>query len=78
MKCCSFLLVLGVVSLCSCTRDSTSSSSAGTSKEGREETRVVEALGVVGYDGSAVRRSVDRVLDADDKRNEQMQAILEE
>ncbi len=78
MTCRSVLLVLGVVSLCSCTRNSASSSSAGTPKEGRKETRVVEALGAVGYDGSAVRKSVDRALDAGDKRNEQLQTILDE
>jgi len=37
--------------------------------QGRTETVNIEALGAVGQNSGAVRRSVDKVLDANDARN---------
>lgn len=36
--------------------------------EGREETKKIEAIGAVGYDGKAIRQKVDNMLDANEKR----------
>jgi len=36
--------------------------------QGREETKKIEAIGAVGYDGKAIRQKVDKMLDENEKR----------
>jgi hypothetical protein len=43
--------------------------------QNRMETVNIEALGAVGQNSRAVRRSVDKVLDANDARNIDLEAI---
>jgi len=69
-------LVFVPVVLCSCARDETPEQA--TTAKGRKETRVVEAVGAVGHDAAKVRKPLDRALDANEKRNAQMQALLDE
>ncbi|MFA5164507.1 MAG: hypothetical protein WC481_02945 [Candidatus Omnitrophota bacterium] len=45
--------------------------------QNRMETVNIEALGAVGQNSTAVRRSVDKVLDANDARNSGLEAITE-
>jgi len=40
-------------------------------------TKVLEAADLVGYDGKALRRSVDRIKDANEKRGQQMEKTAE-
>ena len=40
-------------------------------------TKPLEAAGFVGYDGKALRRSVDRIKDANEKRGQQMEKMAE-
>ena len=44
--------------------------------EGRPETVNVQALDSVGYSGTAVRKSVDKVLDMNDQRNQGLEKVL--
>ena len=44
--------------------------------EGRPETVNVQALDAVGYSGTAVRKSVDKVLDMNDQRNQGLEKAL--
>ena len=44
--------------------------------EGRPETVNVQALDAVGYSGTAVRKSVDKVLDRNDQRNQELEKAL--
>lgn len=40
---------------------------------GRSETKTLQAAGLVGYDGKQLQKSVDKVLDAADQRNKQLE-----
>ena len=47
-----------------------------TEAQGRTETVNIEALGAVGQNSTAVRRSVDKVLNANDARNREAESII--
>ena len=56
-----------------------SSSSQPQSREksqGREETKTLEGASAVGYDGKAIRRSVDNALNKTDDRNQELDKEL--
>ena len=44
--------------------------------QGRKETTNVRALDAVGYNGQAVRKAVDKVLDTNDARNKEIEKTL--
>lgn len=44
--------------------------------EGRPETVNVQALDAVGYNGTAVRKAVDRVLDVNDQKQQELEKAL--
>ncbi len=46
---------------------------AAESPRGRSETKNLQAAGLVGYDGKQLRKSVDKVLDANDQRNKKLE-----
>ena len=46
--------------------------------EGRQSKKVLEAADLVGYDGKRLRKTTDRVLDANDKRNHDMQKTIDD
>ena len=41
--------------------------------EGRTETKKLQAVEAVGYDGDALQKSVDQMLDKNDERNKQLE-----
>ncbi len=45
--------------------------------QGREETKKIEAIGAVGYDGKAVRQKVDKMLDANEKRIRELEKTVQ-
>jgi hypothetical protein len=45
--------------------------------EGRSNSKVLEAVDVVGYDGKRLRKTTDRVLDANAKRNQDIRKIID-
>jgi hypothetical protein len=46
--------------------------------EGRQSTKALEAVDLVGYDGKRLRKTTDRVLDANDKRNRDIQKTVDD
>jgi len=44
--------------------------------EGRSETVNVQALDAVGYNGTAIRKNVDKVLNQNDERNKQIEGVI--
>ncbi len=44
----------------------------------RPETKTLEAAGLVGYDGKQLRKSVDKVLDARDQKNKEVEDAIQE
>lgn len=41
--------------------------------QGREETKMIEAVDAVGYDGKAIRQKLDKVLDDNERRNRELE-----
>lgn len=48
-----------------------------TSQSTPGSTKILEATDLVGYDGKRLRRSVDRVKEANEKRNQQVNEMAE-
>jgi hypothetical protein len=46
--------------------------------EARQSTKTLEAADLVGYDGKHLRKTTDRVLDANDKHNQDIQKTLDD
>ena len=46
--------------------------------EARQSTKTLEAADLVGYDGKHLRKTTDRVLDANDKQNQDIQKTLDD
>jgi hypothetical protein len=51
--------------------------SSETKSESNENTKVLEAADLVGYDGARLRKSVDRIKEANDKQNQEMKKMAE-
>ncbi len=71
-RCFSTGLCFGAVcllSLCLVGCGETESKTAKKQDTGRSETKKLEAASGVGYDGQALRKSVDKMLDQRDKHN---------
>ena len=45
--------------------------------EGRQNSKVLEAVDLLGYDGKRLRKTTDGVLDANDKRNQNIQKLID-
>jgi Holliday junction resolvasome RuvABC DNA-binding subunit len=45
--------------------------------ESRQNSKVLEAVDVVGYDGKRLRKTTDRVLEANRKRNQDIQKVID-
>jgi len=43
--------------------------------QGREETKKIEAVGAVGYDGKAIRKQVDKMLDENERRIQELEEV---
>ncbi len=75
-----FLTVSLVLALTGCDRRSSNAASEQTrpdqSPSGRSETKTLQAAGLVGYDGKQLQKSVDKILDAKDQRNKQLEDEL--
>jgi hypothetical protein len=46
---------------------------AKDTSQGRSETRVVEGASAAGYDGSQMRKKIDKTLDRNDERNKEIE-----
>lgn len=45
---------------------------------GRPDIRVVEAAGAVGYDGDLLRKRVQKAVDLNDQRNQELQKLIDD
>jgi hypothetical protein len=73
-------LSLALVFMFGCGTDKAKTSDSGStqSSAGRPDTRSIEAASAVGYDGAAMRRSVDKALNKNDARNAEQQKATEQ
>lgn len=55
---------------------SSSQPQSGEKDQGREETKKLEAASAVGYDGKAVRKSVDNTLNKNDDHNQDLDKAM--
>ena len=55
---------------------SSSQPQSGEKYQGREETKKLEGASAVGYDGTAVRKSVDGTLNKNDDHNQDLDKAL--
>jgi hypothetical protein len=46
--------------------------------EGRQSTKVLEAADLVGYDRKRLKKTTDRVIDINNKRNQNMQKTIDD
>ena len=58
-----------------CEKETASTDSISQSTPG--STKPLEAAGLVGYDGKRLRNSVDRIKEANEKRSQQMEKMVE-
>jgi hypothetical protein len=70
MMCAIALLLAG------CSPSSPPQSQAAPQQQGRRETKGLEGASAVGYDGKAIRRSVDTTLNKNDDRNQELEKEL--
>jgi len=65
-------LVITILFVLSCGSGSPAPKAKDTS-QGRSETRVVEGASAAGYDGSQMRKKIDKTLDRNDERNKEIE-----
>jgi hypothetical protein len=80
MKITVIALVFAAVFMFGCGVDKSKSSDSGSAQpsNGRPDTRAVDAASAVGYDGAAMRRSVDKALNQNDARIAEQQKAIEQ
>jgi len=76
MKQVIFLLVMAVAVLAAGCDYLKEAQKTGDSYQGRQETVNVQALDAVGYNGTAVRKVVDKVLDVNDQKQQELEKAL--
>jgi ABC-type Zn uptake system ZnuABC Zn-binding protein ZnuA len=65
-------LVFAMLFVLSCGSGSPASKTQGT-PQGRSETKAVEGASAAGYNGSQMRKKIDKVLDQNDARNKEIE-----
>ena len=70
------LLALLCTAVALVTGCSSSSQPAGGEQQGRGETKTLEGASAVGYDGKAIRKSVDHSLNNNDAHNQELDKEL--
>ena len=65
-------LVITILFVLSCGSGSPAPKAKDTS-QGRAETKVVEGATAAGYNGSQVRKKIDKTLDRNDERNKEIE-----
>ncbi len=75
-----FVVALFVLAVTACDQGQSQARDDQTQPEqpsgGRSETKPLQAAGLVGYNGKGLRKSVDKVLDAKDQRNKELEDDL--
>jgi hypothetical protein len=72
----TFIVIIFAMILFSsgCQKETDATNSASESTPG--STKPLEAAGLVGYDGTRLRKSVDRVKEANEKHNQQLEKMV--
>ena len=60
-----------------CEKTAVTNSGSENQPESHENTKPQEAVDLVGYDGSRLKKSVDRIIDAQHKHDQQLQKMSE-
>jgi PBP1b-binding outer membrane lipoprotein LpoB len=67
-----------ILLLSGCQKKTAATSPSSESKtELNENTKPLQAADLVGYDGTKLRKSVDRIREANDKHNQEMEKMAE-
>lgn len=67
-----------ILLLSGCQKKTAGTSPSPESKtESNENTKPLQAADLVGYDGTKLRKSVDRIKEANDKHNQEMEKMAE-
>ena len=72
-----FLALVFATMLLSSACEKETASTDSTSQSTPGSTKPLEAADLVGYDGKKLRRSVDRIKEANEKRSQQMEKMAE-
>ncbi|HET6489557.1 MAG TPA: hypothetical protein VFG28_07320 [Syntrophales bacterium] len=67
-------LVLAILFVLGCGSGSPAPKAKGA-PDGRSETKVVEGATAVGYNGSQMRKKIDKTLDQNDARNKEIENV---
>jgi hypothetical protein len=71
------VIFLTILLLSGCQKKNVAINSTSEGKsELPESTKVLQAADLVGYDGTRLRKSVDRIQKANDKRNQEMEKMV--
>ena len=74
MKLYEHMIYVSLLLACFVGCDSEPNEPKGKAKDqGREETKKIEAVSAVGYDGKAIRQQVDKMLDDNERRNRELE-----
>ena len=72
----NWLVMLCIIALLAGCNSSSQTPSSGDEYKGREETKKLEGASAVGYDGKAIRKSVDNTLNNNDDHNKDMDKAI--
>ncbi len=72
------LVMLGVVAMTACSPRDQDQGKAPPPDQGREETRHLKDVDGLGYSGTQIRKKVDKALDQNDQRKDQLDQAIEQ
>ena len=75
--CSTFVAMIFATMLLSSACEKKTAATNPSSESTRGSTKPLEAVDLVGYDGKALRRSVDRIKEANEKHNQQIEKMAE-
>lgn len=78
MKKALIIIGIGAALLAGCSSSKAPQESATATDQGRSETKKLEGASAVGYDGSAVRKTVDTTLNNNDSHNRELNDSLKD
>lgn len=75
--CSTFVAMIFATVLLSSACEKKTAATNPSSESARGSTKLLEAVDLVGYDGKSLRRSVDRIKEAKEKHNQQIEKMTE-
>jgi ABC-type Zn uptake system ZnuABC Zn-binding protein ZnuA len=72
-------IILSAILLSSGCQKKTAATNSSSERKSElpESTKALQAADLVGYDGTRLRKSVDRIIEANDKQNQEMKKMVE-